>query len=170
MLGLARWCIAHRRWVVIAWVAVAVGTTAIAGAVGRNYATNFQLKGTESQRAQDLLSREFNTQGGDQDTVVWRTNGSTVDSPSVRSTMTGLLARVATMPHVVAVISPYGSKGTAQVSRDRRTAFAIISYSKRANLLPNDTGKPVLNAINAAARPGLEIAAGGQVIEQAEGF
>jgi RND superfamily putative drug exporter len=155
---------------VIAWVAIAVGSTLIAGAVGRNYATNFQLKGTESQRAQDLLAREFTSQSGDQDTIVWHTTSGTIDDPAVRTTMTSLLGRVAHMPHVVAVVSPYSSHGAAQVSRDRRTAFAIVGYSKRANLLPNSTGKPVLAAINAAARPGLKIAAGGQVIEQAEGF
>ena len=51
-----------------------------------------------------------------------------------------------------------------------QTAFATINYSTRANLLPDATGKPVLNAINAIHVPGLQVAAGGQVIEQAEGF
>jgi RND superfamily putative drug exporter len=156
--------------VVIGWVAIAIGSTLIAGAAGRNYSTNFQLPGTESQHAQNLLTREFQSQGGDQDTIVWHTSGGNVDSPAVRSTMTSLLGRVAKMPHVVGVTSPYASKGVAQVSRDRDTAFAIVSYDKRANLLPNTTGKPVLDSIKAASRPGLTIAAGGQVIEQAQGF
>jgi RND superfamily putative drug exporter len=155
---------------VIAWIVVAVGTTVVAGAVGRNYSTNFQLKGTESQRAQNLLGREFNTQSGDQDTIVWHTSTGTVNDPAVKDTLNSLLSRVATMSHVVAVVSPYTPKGTAQISHDGRTAFAIVSYSKRANLLPNSTGTPVLNAIHQASRPGLQIAAGGQVIEQAEGF
>ena len=46
------------------------------------------------------------------------------------------------MPHVVSVLSPYTPAGVVQVSRDRRTAFATINYTKRANLLPNNTGKP----------------------------
>jgi RND superfamily putative drug exporter len=155
---------------VIAWIVVAIGTTVIAGAAGRNYATNFQLPGTESQRAQNLLAHEFSTQSGDQDTIVWHTATGTVNDPAVKSTITSLLGHVATMPHVVAVVSPYTQHGADQVSRDGQTAFAIVSYDKRANLLPNSTGKPVLNAINQASRPGLRIAAGGQVIEQAEGF
>jgi RND superfamily putative drug exporter len=170
LLALARWCIKHRRWVVIAWVVIAVVTTLVAGAAGRNYATNFQLSGTESQRAQDLLSREFATQSGDQDTIVWSTSAGTIDSPATRNTIVPMLAQVTKMHHVVAVISPYSPRGAVQVSRDRRTAFAIVSYDKRANLLPNTTGKPVLNAVKAATRPGLTVAAGGQVIEQAEGF
>src|SRR5205807_9589051 len=146
LLGLARWCIAHRRWVVVGWIAIAVGTTLIAGAAGRNYSTNFQLPGTESQRAQNLLASEFKTQSGDQDTIVWHTSEGTVDSPAVRGVMTGVLSRVATMPHVVAVVSPYAARGSGQVSHDGATAFAIVSYDKRANLLPNSNGTAVLDA------------------------
>jgi RND superfamily putative drug exporter len=43
-------------------------------------------------------------------------------------------------------------------------------YGKRANQLPDATGKPVLDAVNGVRVPGLRVAAGGQVIEQAEGF
>jgi putative drug exporter of the RND superfamily len=170
LLNLARWCIRHRRLVVIAWVAIAVSTTLIASAVGRNYATNFSLPGTESQHAQDLLAREFPTQSGDLDEIVFHTSQGTIDSRAVRAAIDPLLAKVSTMPHVVGVISPYSSRGQVQVSRDRRTAFATVIYDKRANLLPDATGKPVLAAIDAIKVPGLKIAAGGQVIEQAEGF
>ncbi|MGB0093852.1 MAG: MMPL family transporter [Solirubrobacteraceae bacterium] len=170
MLGLARWCIGHRRRVVIAWVAIAIIASVLAQAAGRNYSTNFSLPGTEAQRALDLLTHEFKTQSGDADTVVFHTSQGTVDSPSVRNEMVPLLARVSKMPHVVAVISPYSARGALQVSRDRQTAFATVSYDKRANLLPNDTGKPVLAAVNGVRVPGLQVAAGGQVIEQAEGF
>ena len=170
MLGLTRWCIAHRRYVVIGWIAIAIVTSVIAHGVGRNYSTNFSLPGTESQRAQNLLNREFKTQSGDLDTIVFHTSQGTVDSPAVSQAMTTLLTRVATMPHVVGVISPYGSRGSLQVSRDRTTAFATVSYSKRANALPDATGKPVLAAIHAVSVPGLKVAAGGQVIAQAEGF
>ena len=170
MLNLARWCIEHRRRVVIAWIVIAVGTSVIAGAVGRNYATNFSLPGTESQRAQNLLMSEFPAQGGDLDTIVFHTSEGTVESPGVRSSIQPLLAKVSTMPHVVGVVSPYGPRGSIQISPDHRTAFASVSYDKRANLLPDTTGKPVLAAINHVKAPGLKIAAGGQVIEQAEGF
>jgi putative drug exporter of the RND superfamily len=170
MMALVRWCIAHRRLVVVAWVAVAIITTAVAASAGRRWATNFSLPGTESQRAFDLLNREFRTQSGDVDMIVFHVSHGTIDSPAVRAAITPLLARARTFPHVVGIVSPYTARGAVQVSRDGMTAFATVNYDKRANLLPNDTGKPVLNAINAVHVPGLRIAAGGQVIEQAEGF
>jgi RND superfamily putative drug exporter len=165
-----RWCISHRRGVVVGWIAVAVLTTVIAQAVGRHYANNFTLPGTEAQRTLDLLGKEFKTQSGDQDTIVFHTSQGTAYSPAVRNAIVPLLARVQKMPHVVGLVSPYSARGAIQVSGDRTTAFATVFYDKRANLLANDTGKPVLAAINAIHVPGLKVAAGGQVIEQAEGF
>src|SRR6185312_3464830 len=170
MLGLSRWCISHRRLVVIGWVLIAVVTTVIAGAVGRHYATDFSLPGTESQHVVDLLNSEFPAQSGDVDTIVWHTPTGTVDDANVRSKIESLLAKASKMPHVVSVVSPYGQAGAVQVSKDRRTAFAVVNYDKRGNLLPNNTGKPLLDAVNDLNSPTLRVAAGGQVIENAEGF
>ena len=167
---LAAWCIAHRGRVLLTWLAVAIVTTVIAGAVGRDYATNFSLPGTESQRALDLLKRDFPAQSGDVDAIVFRVNSGTVDSPQVRTAISDLLARVRRDPHVIGVVGPYGSAGAVEVSRDRSTAFATINYDKPSNLVPTAAGKPVLNQVNGVHMPGLAVAAGGQVIENAEGF
>ena len=149
---------------------MAVLTTVIAGAVGRQYATDFSLPGTEAQHVVDLLGSQFKAQSGDVDTIVFHTKQGTVDDAAVRNAVTPVLESVAKMPHVAGVVSPYSSAGAVEVSKDRRTAFATINYDKRANLLADKTGQPVLDAINAVKVPGLTLAAGGQVIENAEGF
>jgi RND superfamily putative drug exporter len=170
MLGLTRFCIAHRRVVVVGWILIAILTTVIASAAGRQYANNFTLPGTEAQRVVDLLGSEFKAQSGDVDTIVFHTTQGTVTSPQVRAAISPLLASVSRMPHVVDVISPYGPAATYEISKDKHTGFATINYSKRANLLPTTTGQPVITAVNAVHVPGLEVAAGGPVIENAEGF
>jgi putative drug exporter of the RND superfamily len=170
MVRLSRWCIAHRRWVVGGWVIVALLTTVIAGAVGRQYATDFSLPGTEAQRVVDLLGNQFKAQSGDVDTIVFHTAKGTVDDLAVRNAVSPVLARVAKLPHVAGVVSPYSRAGAVEVSKDRKTAFATINYNKRANLLPDKAGQPVLDAVGGVKVPGLTLAAGGQVIENAEGF
>jgi putative drug exporter of the RND superfamily len=168
--GLAGWCIAHRRRVVVAWVAVAVLATVVAHAVGPNYVTVFSLPGTESQRAVDLLKHEFKAQSGDADTIVFHVGKGTIESPAVRAAMTPLLARVSALPHVAGVVSPYSPGGAVQISPDRMTAFATINYDQPANVLANSTGKPLLAQVAAVHVPRLQVAAGGQVVENAEGF
>ncbi len=151
-------------------MAVAIVTTVIASAVGRQYATNFSLPGTEAQHVTNLLTSEFKSQSGDVDTIVFHSANQPVDSPEVKAAIEPLLAKVSKMPHVVSVVSPYGAAGAVEVAKDGHTAFATVNYDKRANLLPDKTGQPVLDAIDAVHVPGLTVAAGGQVIEQAEGF
>ncbi len=170
MLSLARWCIAHRRRVAVAWLAVAILTTVLAGAAGRDYASVFSLPGTQSQKALNLLKREFPTQSGDVDTIVFHVSRGTIDAPGVRAVIAPMLARVSRLPHVVGVISPYGPRGAVEVARNRMTAFATVNFDRPANQLPNATGTPVLDQIDAIHLPGLKVAAGGQVIEDAEGF
>ncbi len=170
MQTLSRWCIAHRRAVIAGWVVLAIGITVIASAVGRQYANDFSLPNTESQHVVNLLKSEFPAQGGDVDQIVFNTTKGTVQSPAVRNAIEPLLKQVQTMPHVASVTSPYTPAGKFEISKDGRTAFATVTYTKRANLLPNDTGKPVLDAIGKIHVPGLKVAAGGQVIESAEGF
>jgi putative drug exporter of the RND superfamily len=170
MLKLARWCLEHRRKVVALWIVIAALSTVLAQAAGRHYSNNFTLPGTESQRALDLLQREFPARGGDIDTIVFHTASGTVYSPQVRGVIGALIARVSRMPHVAEVVSLYRLSGSLEVSPDHRTAFASIFYDKPNNELASSTGTPVLNAVHGVHVPGLRVAAGGQVIENAEGF
>lgn len=170
MLDMTRWCMAHRRTVVIAWIVIAIAVNVFASAVGRNYATNYTLPGTQSQRVVDLLDSHFASQSGDIDTIVFHNAHGSYNAPAVRAVIEPLLSKVAKQPHVVSVRSPYSAAGALQVSKDGHTAFAVVNFTKRANLLPSDTGMPILTAIDRIKVPGLAIAAGGQVIEQAEGF
>jgi RND superfamily putative drug exporter len=156
--------------VVVVWVAVAILTTVVAHAVGPSYVTSFGLPGTESQRALDLLKRDFKAQSGDVDAVVFHVSRGTVDSPAVRAAITPLLARVAALPHVAGVVSPYSLRGAVGVSANRMTAFATVNYDQAANVLATATGKPLLAQVGAVHVPGLQVAAGGQVVENAEGF
>ncbi len=170
MLKVVRWCLEHRRAVVVSWIVVAAVATVLAQAAGRHYATNFTLPGTESQRALDLLKRDFKARSGDIDTVVFQTSRGSVYAPAVRGAMDSLTASLARMPHVRAAVSPYSPRGAFQVSRDKRTAFISLYYDKPPNQLAASTGQPVLNAVHAVHVAGLRVAAGGQVIGNAEGF
>jgi RND superfamily putative drug exporter len=50
------------------------------------------------------------------------------------------------------------------------TAFATVNYDQPDNVLSKSAGKPLLADVAAVHVPGLEVAAGGQVVENAEGF
>ena len=53
--------------------------------------------------------------------------------------MTAALTRIATFPEVASVVGPYRPGGTAQVSRDDRTAYAVVNFTKQSGNLARRT-------------------------------
>jgi len=165
---LTRFCIDHRRFVILGWIAVAIAALALSGAVGSRYATNFSLPGTESQRAADLLKRDFPAQAGDSDQIVFAAKQGKVSDPAVRARITPMLASVAKLPHVTGVVSPYAAAGARAVSADGRIAFATVNFDQRANELPKDAVKRVISVARGAGSSAVQVELGGQAIQQVQ--
>ena len=165
---LTRFCVDHRRAVVLSWVVVVVAALGVSSAVGTRYATNFSLPGTESQRATDLLKRDFPAQAGDTDQIVFAARHGKVTDPAVRARIAPMLARVAHMPHVTGVVSPYSAAGARAVSRDGRIAFATVNFDQRANELPKTAIENVVSVARGAGSAAVQVELGGQAIQQVQ--
>src|SRR3979409_1207144 len=107
MLKLTRWTTAHRRLVVLVWIVLSAGVLGASQAVGKRNANNFSLPNTGSQSAVDLLQSRFPAQAGDADQIVFRTRTGKLGDASAHAVIAPMLARVARLPHVAAVVSPY---------------------------------------------------------------
>ncbi|HEY7831051.1 MAG TPA: MMPL family transporter [Solirubrobacteraceae bacterium] len=173
MLKLARWSTTHRLYVVLGWLALIVVVNVIAQSAGTSYSNNFTLPGSDSQRAADLLQKSFPVQAGDRDTIVFRVSNGQVTDPAVRARMEETFAKVAKLPHVASVVSPYAGASAGQaISKDGRIAFATVLFNEKANDLPKSAGEGVVKVATAARQPGLQVELGGFAIEatQREGF
>jgi putative drug exporter of the RND superfamily len=168
MPAIARWCYHHRFAVVAAWVIVLIGLGALSQAVKSNYNNSFSLPGTGSATAQELLAKTVPAQAGDSDTIVWQVDRGTVRDAAVMARMSAVLRQVAAVPEIVAVVSPYGPRGAAQISRDGRIAYATVDFAKQANNLATADITRVIDAAEAAREPGLDVQLGGQAIENTE--
>src|SRR5438445_4996294 len=122
MLKLTRWTTAHRRLVVLAWIVLAAGVLGASQTIGTRSANNFSLPNTDSQRAVDLLQSRFPAQAGDADQIVFRTRNGTLADASARAVIVPLLVRIARLPHVAGVASPY-DPGTNAVSKAGTIGF-----------------------------------------------
>jgi RND superfamily putative drug exporter len=165
---IARYALGHRRATVIAWFVLLVAALGISTAAGSHYTNSNSLKGTQSQRATDLLRREFPAQAGDQDQIVLHVKGGNVRDAAIQSQVTQMLAQVATLPHVTGVVSPYGPVGARQISKAGTIAFATVTFDQRANALPVSAIKKVISVAQAAHTSRLDVQLGGQAIEQAQ--
>jgi len=163
----ARWCFRHRIVVVIAWLAVLLSVVGVERVIGSAYSNTFTLPGTESTRALDLLSSALPKQAGDSDTIVWHVQNGTVNDPAVETRLQTLLQKVAAAPTVAAVRSPYIPTGAAQISKDGKTAYATVVFTKLAQDLPKPAIRHVIDLVASAHTRGLQVEIGGQAIEEA---
>src|SRR6202011_3777269 len=163
-----RWAAGHRRLVVLGWIVALVGAYGASSAVGTNYSNSFSLKGTDSQRAVDLLKRDFPAQSGDSDQIVFHARSGSVTAAAVKARVGPVLVQIARLPHVSGVVSPYSSAGARAVSRDGKIAFATVNFDQRANTLPKAAVERVISLADSARSPQLEVQLGGRAIEQTE--
>jgi len=168
MRALATWCVRHRRLVVLAWLSALVGMTALSMSVGSAYSSSFSLPHTQSTEAIHLLEAVSPRISGDTEEIVFETSGGgTVTSPSVRSRIDAMLARIEGLPHVTRVVSPYASGGTAQVSGSRTVAFATVTFDRQAQDLSNSLAQDFVKTARSADAKGLAVAVSGQLAEAA---
>jgi putative drug exporter of the RND superfamily len=163
----ARWCVDHRWRALIIWVLLLVVVLAASSAVGTRQANEFSLGGTESQEAQDLLKRDFPAHSGDIDQIVFDARHGRLTERSMRARIDAAVARVARLPHVSGVTSPYATGGHA-ISRDGRIAFATVTFDKQAPGLSKPTVERVISAAEKARAPDLQVELGGPAIEQTQ--
>jgi putative drug exporter of the RND superfamily len=163
---LARWCLNHRGRVLIAWIALLIVVSGLSSAIGTRNANNYSLPGTESQRVEDVLKRDFRAQSGDVDQIVFRAVSGRITDSANRGGIASALAAVERLPHVAGVTSPYA--GTGAISRDGSIAFATVTFDEQAPALSNSTVERVISTAEQARAPGLQVELGGQAIESTQ--
>jgi putative drug exporter of the RND superfamily len=156
----------RRGRVVSAWLAALAVAIGLSAAFAGDFNADYSTPGSDSKQAQDLLEQRFPAESGDTVDVVVRADQAVTD-PAVRSDVTALIDELETLPHVAAVDDPYATPGS--VSEDGRTLIARLNLDVVNPVdMPVEDTEQLLAAADAAERPGLEVALGGQSVQLAE--
>ncbi|GFE21899.1 membrane protein [Streptomyces nigrescens] len=158
--------------VIVLWLAAFAGVAVAAGVTGAAYSNNYEVPGTESGQASARMAKAFPERSGDSDTLVWHTDSGTVRSAAVKKTMRHTLEKIAALPGVSEVESPYGrhadGAGARQISKDGHTAYASVLFDRRTDDLDVDQVQKVVDTAQTASRPGLQVELGGAGIALTE--
>lgn len=165
MAALARWCVRHRLVAVLLWLLALGSTAAAAAAVGSAYSNDYQVPGTESDRASRLLADGFPGLGGEGATVVWHTGADrSVRAADVERAMANTLDDIAGLPGIASVTSPYADGGAARISEDGRTAYATVTFRGQLDSVEPAHAQALVDTAKAAATDGLDVELGGGAI------
>src|SRR3954447_12476863 len=161
MRSLAAWCHDRRRTVIGLWVGAFILMAGLWATAAGDYVNNFNLPGTESQRAYDLLKDKFPQQSGDTASVVFAVKDGTVLDHKAQ--IDKAIATIKTSPEVLAVSDP--SAPGAPVSRDGKITFAQIMFKKSAGDVDAPAVKEMTEqTLKLDGQGGVQVALGGDII------
>jgi putative drug exporter of the RND superfamily len=163
---LARLTYRNRGRTVLVWLTVLVLAFVLSSAFGGKFKADYSAPGSDSKAAQNLLESRFPAQSGDTVDVVVHSDQA-VTSAAVKRDVTALLAKVAKVPHVATVGDPYAEAG--DISADGHT---LVAHGRLDVVNPPDMpvkdAQQLLDLAKGASTSDLEVAVGGQSIDQAE--
>jgi RND superfamily putative drug exporter len=155
---------------VLLWVAALALAAGLSAAFSDDFSADYSAPGSDSRAAQDLLTQRFPEKSGDTVDVVVRADGNAVGNltaPAARADVEALLDRLGGEARVASVDDPYATPGS--ISADGRTLVSRLRLDVTNPVdMPIADAKRLLDLADAAERPGLEIALGGQSIQRAE--
>lgn len=158
---LGRWAY-RRRWIVLvswlaAFVLAGVGSATLAG----ENSESFEIPGTESQEAFDLLNERFpgsNAAGATGRMVFAAPEGEQLADPENQAAVESVIEELGTAPGLATVADPFEA-GT--ISEDGRVAYAEIQYEPQ--ILDEGQQEALFAAADTGREAGLTVEVGGDI-------
>ncbi|MGH3012063.1 MAG: MMPL family transporter [Gaiellaceae bacterium] len=164
--ALARWaraCATHPWRVVIAWVGIVALLIVLVGAVGGSLKDEFEIPGSDTQKATDLIESEFAAeQGGVLNLVFAAPEGETLDTPERRAAIEDAIAQLQTDEFAPTGTDPEGEAGLTSVgdpfseetvSDDGRIAYAEAQFDRVIYEEDRERVVAVQDAVRETAEP-----------------
>jgi RND superfamily putative drug exporter len=159
---LGGWAFDHRRTVLIGWLALLAVVIACASAFSGQFSDKFEVPGTESQRAQDLLYEKYPGAGGASARVVYvAPDGTKLTDPENKTAVMESVKRASKAEDVSQVVDPYSAKA---ISRDGRIGYADVIYPMPADEVDDPARDELEQSAEPAKAAGMQVEFGGGLV------
>ncbi|MEU8291246.1 MMPL family transporter [Streptomyces sp. NRRL F-5527] len=148
----------HRWTALLLWVVVLFAVWGGASATGDAYRDDFSLPGTETQQALESMEKHGSAQAGDTLDIVLHDGGGLKDDGN-RRRITAMLDKVADLPEVAQVRSPY--EDAQAISSDGTVGYATVVLDGSSEDMAKEDTRRILDTARTAQADGLDVELGG---------
>ncbi len=160
---LGRLVAAYPLIVLALWIAGAVGVTLLVRAVGADTNNSVTLPGTGSQAANDLLTSGFPPQQNGSNPIIFHVTKGKVTDKANKDAITSSYKAIKKISYVHSATSPFDQDGSAQLSKDKKTAFISVLLDVSSSELTEEQAQRVMNAADPGTKAGMEVVGGGSI-------
>ncbi|WP_138751968.1 MMPL family transporter [Paenibacillus sinopodophylli] len=162
---LGKWCANNRGKALLSWLLILGIIITLGVSFDGEKSTNLSIPGTESQKATDLLSKEFSSgnkepEGGTVQVVFKAPEGKTLEDEKIKEAVMSFIDASKKDLKIIAAMDPY-TLGT--VSQDKRVGYANLTYGVAAENVPQESKDQVLTNIHITKDAGIQTELSGTV-------
>jgi putative drug exporter of the RND superfamily len=156
----------RHHWAVIGvWVLIVVILGVVAkGQDGQTHDV-FTIPGTQSQKALDVLARQFPAANDASAQVVFVSKGAPLTAPASAAAIGETVARLEKLPGVKAVTNPTSPLFASALSADKKIGFSTVAFDGDVTKVPAGTFVALQHAAAPANAAGLQVRFGGPVVD-----
>jgi RND superfamily putative drug exporter len=159
---LGRWAFDHRGRVLLGWLVVLGVVIGAAAAFSGELSSKFEVPGTESQQAQDLLHEKYPGAGGASARMVFAApEGQRLTDPANRTAIERSVAQAKHAADVSFVVDPFAAHA---LSKDGRIGYADVVYPRPADEIGDEARNQLEKSADPARSAGLEVEFGGGLV------
>jgi putative drug exporter of the RND superfamily len=155
----ARFCVRHRRWVLLAWVLLFVAGIVIGSQVFSHLKDSNGSGGSESVRGYNIMTNVGNM--GPSALVL--VQGPPVNAPSTRTSVQALTARLARLPLVTGAVNAYISSDPRLRASDGHASLIVVSVRKNTPMKAQMMAVSNMRSTARGAVPGAQVKVGGDL-------
>ena len=160
----ARSITGHWKRALLVCVVALVAIFALAGTAADPPPDDFDIPGTESQKAIDLFGAHVPALAGVDATVVFSTDQGTLNEPARQKSIENALDEIKQQPDVLSVGDPFNPK-TPGVSQDGRVASSEVRWDLDFGDVTKKQGEDLENAVDVAETDGVDVSMRGIVVD-----
>jgi uncharacterized membrane protein YdfJ with MMPL/SSD domain len=159
---LGGWAFDNRRKVLLGWIAVLVAVAASAAAFSGQFSSKFEVPGTESQQAQDLLYEKYPGAGGASARVVYHApKGQKLTDSANKAAIMDSVEQAAKADGVAQVVDPFSANA---ISKDGTIGYADVIYPEPADKIDQAARDELERSAHPAEQAGLQVEFGGGLV------
>lgn len=136
----------------------------LAGTAASPPPDDFDIPGTESQRAYDLFSEHMPSMAGVDSTVVFYATEGKLTDPPRQAAIEKAIEEIKAQPDVMSVGNPFDPQGPT-ISPDGRVASSDVRWDMEFGDVDKETAEQFETAANVAATDGIEVSMRGVVVD-----